>query len=108
MRKFIKSPRIYDFVFGQLASSPWYVDVYIEKRSLSAIDLSRKNLEKWLEKAWYNKELMIENYVNQYESLDVAVGVMAKPKEETAKEKKKMKKWFSFKKTKKDDADVDI
>lgn len=108
VRKFFKSPKLYNFVFGKLSGTPWLVDIHIEKRTLSPIDLNRKNLEKWLEKAWYNKETMIEDYVRQYENQNPKAAFMAYPKAQfkKLKETNKSKNWFKLVKNMKKTKDV--
>lgn len=107
--KFIKSPKLYEFVFGQLSSTPWQIDVHIKKTSLQAINSSKQNLEKWIEKTWYNKEVMIENYVEQHVSPNTSLGIMARSNEKVKHQwERKTKKWFNFKKGKAQDEEEDV
>lgn len=91
-KQFVTAPSILDFIFGQLASSPWYIDVYIERQSLMAINLDRRNLEKWLEKTWLNKETVIGNYIGQQERVDQCTNV--NDSEEPEGKKNPFKKLF--------------
>lgn len=59
-QKFI-APRLRDFIFSKLPSEHWLVEVHVEKISLLSLGMSRRNLEKWLEKAWFNKDNIISN-----------------------------------------------
>lgn len=89
-RQFIMNPSLLDFVIGQLSSDVWYIDVYIERHSLSAINLDRKNLEKWLEKSWFTKEALIDDYIAQRSSSVYGKQVLLLEEEEKLKKIKKM------------------
>ena len=59
------TPRILDFLLGKFAKDPWHIVVTVEKISLLSLGMSRKNLEKWLEKTWFLKDNMIAQYILQ-------------------------------------------
>jgi len=59
-----QTPRLIDFLFGKYSKSPWHVSVNIEKFSLFSIGISRRNLERWLEKVWFRKDALITHYIN--------------------------------------------
>jgi hypothetical protein len=60
-----QTPRLIDFLFGKYSKSPWHVSVNIEKFSLLSIGISRRNLERWLEKVWFRKDAVITQYINE-------------------------------------------
>lgn len=59
------TPTLQDFVMGKFSKDTWHVAVSIEKVSLPSLGMSRRNLEKWLEKTWYTKDSIISNYMAQ-------------------------------------------
>lgn len=89
-KQFVTAPSILDFIYGKLSASPWYIDVYIERQSLMAINLDRRNIEKWLEKTWLNKEIVIQNYIGQQAKVEQCDAVS----EESESKKKSSRKLF--------------
>lgn len=61
------TPRILDLFAGKYAKNPWHVAIHVEKISLLSLGMSRRNLEKWLEKTWYLKDGIIAQYMSQEE-----------------------------------------
>lgn len=59
------APKLRDFAFGKLSQDTWHIDVNIEKISLLSLGMSRRNLEKWLEKTWFHKDNIIANKISQ-------------------------------------------
>lgn len=57
------TPRIIDFIYGTFSKSPWHIAVNVEKLSLLSLGMSRRNLEKWLEKTWIEKDGIISQYM---------------------------------------------